>query len=119
MSANGNLLYLTQGVRGYPLLGQKNTKIGLEFHLEFPRNKCKCPECGSRDVILKGSYPRRWRALQMGLLPAWITMDVPRVKCKACEKSCQVKVSFADPHRRYTRCFERFVLSLCARATNT
>jgi transposase len=95
----------------------KKTKIGLEFHLEYPKNKRKCPECGSDDVIFKGSYSRRWRGLAMGLLPAWIVMDVPRVKCKACEKSCQLKVSFADPHRRYTRAFERFVLSLLSFGT--
>jgi transposase len=99
-------------VRGYPLLEIKSTKDEFVFHLECPENKRKCPNCGSRNVILNGNHHRRWRGLQMGKQPAWITMDVPRVRCRDCSKARQVKVSFADEHRRYTRAFEEFVLSL-------
>ena len=112
MSANMYSLYYTQGVHGYPLLEQKNTKYAMEFHLECPRSKCKCPACGSHNVICNGSHFRRWRGMEMGLRRAWITMDVPRVKCRECGITRQVKVSFAEPHRRCTRAFEEFVLSL-------
>jgi len=112
MSANVNLLYRTQGIREYPLLALKGTKNGLEFHIACPENKRKCSACGSCNVILNGNHYRCWRGLAMGREEAWITMDVPRVKCRDCGKTRQVKVSFADPHRRYTRAYERFVLSL-------
>lgn len=48
----------------------------------------------------------------MGQKQAWIVMNVPRLQCKACGKTRQVRVSFAEANRRHTRMFERYVLSL-------
>ena len=48
----------------------------------------------------------------MGRRPTWTVMEVPRLKCCDCGKARQARVRFADPHRRHTRAFGRYVLSL-------
>lgn len=116
MSAE-NVLYLMLGVVGYPYRTIKMTAAGVEIHLECPKKQCKCCVCGSRHITLKGKKKRRWRTLSMGCQAAWIVMDVPRVRCNACQCVRQVAVDFADPHRRCTKRFEQYVLTLLCFAT--
>jgi hypothetical protein len=42
---------------------------------------------------------------------------VPRVKCPACELVRQVKISFTDLRRSYTKSFERYGLELSRSTT--
>ena len=46
-----------------------------------------------------------------------IEFPVHRVFCLTCGLVRQVKVQFAEPDRRYTKQFERYVLELCERMT--
>jgi len=55
---------------------------------------------------------RRFRALPIGRKAVYIDLAVERIECTKCQAVRQVKVQFADEHKRYTRTFERLVLDL-------
>lgn len=46
-----------------------------------------------------------------------VVLGIPRVFCERCGITRQVKVGFADEHRRYARSFERYVLELSRHMT--
>jgi transposase len=68
--------------------------------------------CRSQDIILRGYTTRTFRTVSIGLHPAHIVLDVPRVGCRQCNAVRQAHVSFADPRRSYTHAFERQVIEL-------
>lgn len=74
--------------------------------------RLRCPVCRSRKVRSRGKQVRRFRALPIGRKAVYIDLAVQRVECTKCQAVRQVKVRFADGHKRYTRTFERFVLDL-------
>lgn len=71
-----------------------------------------CSNCGSRAVKRKGTVRRVWNTLPIGLRPTHVKWYVPRLRCLACGLIRQARIPFADPDRRYTRGFERYVLEL-------
>lgn len=78
-----------------------------------------CSICGSRKVIKKGTVFRRFMTLPIGLRPTIIEFAIQRVLCAACGLTRQVKIGFAEPDRRYTKRFERYVLELSKHMTMT
>jgi len=82
------------------------------FTISQSRSSCRCPQCGSADVIRRGHNERRYRTLPIGSKPAWLVLAVPRVECCECGIVRQVKVSFADDRVSYTRAFARYALEL-------
>jgi transposase len=47
----------------------------------------------------------------------YVDLPVQRVECSKCQAIRQVKIRFADEHKRYTRAFERLVLDLSKQMT--
>lgn len=78
-----------------------------------------CPACGSRKVRKKGTVFRRFMTLPIGLRATIIEFPIQRVSCPVCGVTRQVKVDFAEPDRRYTKRFERYVLDLSKHMTMT
>jgi transposase len=78
-----------------------------------------CSTCGSRKVMKKGTVFRRFMTLPIGLRPTIIEFAIQRVFCAACGLTRQVKIGFAEPDRRYTKRFERYVLELSKHMTMT
>jgi transposase len=76
-----------------------------------------CSACGSRKVWKKGAVFRRFMTLPIGLRATIIEFPVQRVFCLACGMTRQVKIGFAEPDRRYTKRFERYVLDLSKHMT--
>ena len=72
----------------------------------------RCPVCGSREVIRRGSTRRRFRSVPIGSHPVQTELEVARVSCSECAAVRQVRVRFADERRSYTKSFERYVLEL-------
>jgi transposase len=68
-------------------------------------------------VKKKGTVRRTWITLPIGLRPTLIEWDVQRLRCLVCGALRQVNVPFADPDRRYTRAFDRYVLELSRHMT--
>jgi len=76
-----------------------------------------CSACGSRRVWKKGTVFRRFITLPIGLRATIIEFPIQRVLCLVCGLTRQVKIGFAEPDRRYTKRFERYVLDLSKHMT--
>src|SRR3954453_8005597 len=112
-----SLLSHAFGIRGYHHTrtdfqgGQTIFTIRQEFET------CRCPACGSPQVLSRGQVERRFKTLPIGPRATFVVLPIPRVECRACGLVRQVKVPFADPRRSYTKAFERYVLELSKRMT--
>ncbi len=112
-----SLLYHAFGIRGYEYVRTDYRDGETIFTIRQDPEDCRCPACGSRDVISRGRAERRFRAVPIGSRPTAIVLPIPRVECHACGAVRQVQVPFADPRRSYTRSFERYALELSRRMT--
>src|SRR4051795_12176652 len=112
-----SLLYHAFGIRGYHYTrtdyqgGQTIFTIRQEFET------CRCPACGSPQVVSRGQVERRFRTMPIGPRATFVVLPIPRVECRACGVVRQVKVPFADVRRSYTKAFERYALELGRRMT--
>ena len=107
-----SLLYHAFGIVGYRQVSQSFEGGQVTFRIEQPRDRHRCSQCGSSDVWDQGGVERTFRMVPIGLKPTFVQLKVPRVLCFSCGAIRQVKVPFADPKKRYTRGFERYVLEL-------
>jgi transposase len=107
-----SLLYHAFRIRGYRYLGTRYEGGDIVFRVEPPRESLRCPQCGSAHVHVIERFRRVWRALPIGCQRVWIEMDLPRVECQSCGARRRVEVTFAEPMRRHTRSFERYVAEL-------
>lgn len=105
-------LYHAFGIRGYRYAATRYEHGAVVMRIEGPRESLRCPCCGSAHVHVVERFRRWWRALPIGSKVVWIEMDVPRVECQSCRRRRRVEVTFADPMRRHTRSFERYVTEL-------
>jgi transposase len=116
-SMSTSLLYHAFGLRGYDYVKTDYTEGTVVFTVEQRPHTCRCPQCDSRDVIHHGHETRAFKTVPIGHKPVRIVLPIPRVECRHCKIVRQVKLSFADPRRRYTRAFERYALELSRRMT--
>lgn len=107
-----SLLYHAFGVRGYEYVRTMYMGGTTAFRIEQPREKLRCPQCGSADVTRKGENPRTFVGVPTGGRRTEIVLDVARVHCAACRITRQVEVGFADPHKQHTRQLVRYALKL-------
>jgi transposase len=112
-----SLLYQAFGIRGYQYRSTDFFQGRVCFNLQLPREKFRCPECGSAAVHAQGHKDRFLQTVPIGLKPTFLLVKVPRVICFHCEHTRQVKVPFADPRRTYTHAFERYALELSKATT--
>jgi transposase len=112
-----SLLYHAFGTKGYRYVRTAYVQGQTIFTLGQEPATCRCPACGSADVVSRGRVERRFRCLPIGTRPTSLVLPVPRVECRACGVVRQVDVTFADPRRSYTRRFERYVRELSRRMT--
>src|SRR5215470_239156 len=117
VSMSTSLLYHAFGIRGYEYVRTDYRDGATIFTIRPDPEDCRCPACGSRDVISRGHAERRFRAVPIGSRPTAIVLPIPRVECRACGRVRQVQVPFADPRRSYTKAFERYALELSKRMT--
>jgi transposase len=107
-----SLLYQAFGIRGYEYRRTDFVEGRVCFTLEQPRERYRCPTCGSAAVHAQGHKDRFLQTIPIGLKPTFVLLKVARVLCFNCEQTRQVKVPFADPRRTYTYAFERYALEL-------
>src|SRR5438128_259366 len=116
-SMSTSLLYHAFGLVGYRYVGQVFLGGRVFFHIEQPRERRRCPRCGSGKVWDQGGVERTFRSVPIGCKPTLVQLKVPRVCCFACGSVRQVKLGFADPKKHYTRPFERYALELSQHMT--
>jgi transposase len=112
-----SLLYHAFGIVGYHYVSQSFEDGHVTFRIAKPRERHRCPQCGSAEVWDQGGVERTFRMVPIGSKPTFVTLKVPRVLCFDCGTVRQVKLGFADPKKRYSRAFERYVLELSCRMT--
>lgn len=100
------------GIRGYTYETTIRTEGVTMYVLSQERHRLRCPRCGAADVERRGEVKRVFRLLPIGGRPIQALLPIARVYCARCHMTRQVKVAFADEHRRYARSFERYVLDL-------
>jgi transposase len=107
---------------GFQVWGYRVTKRRFEgercvMEIAEEGRRLRCPACGSPEVIRKGNVPRDFLAPPIGSKPVVLRYAVPRVECPACGVVRQVRLPFAEEHRRFTKSFERYVLDLSKHMT--
>jgi transposase len=112
-----SLLYHAFNLVGYRYVSQHFEGGLVIFRIEQPRERHRCPQCGSAEVMPQGGVERLFRTVSIGSKPVFLEFKVPRVWCFTCGVVRQVKLGFADPKKRYTRCFERYALELSRHMT--
>ena len=112
-----SLLYHAFGLVGYRYVRQEFRDGQVILHIEQPRERLRCSDCGSAHVWVQGSVDRTFRLTPIGPKPVLLQFPVPRVRCFDCGRVRQVKLGFADPKKHYTRAFERYVLELSRHMT--
>jgi len=112
-----SLLYHGFGLVGYTYVRTTYEEGNVIFTVKHKRDKLHCPECGSRDLVLRGCLSRRFRMVPIGLKTIFLDLDVQRVGCRRCDAVRQVDLGFADSRFSYTRAFERYVLDLSKHMT--
>ena len=111
-SMSTSFIYHAFGLRDY---FYKTTRfIGgiLTFEIIPKQEAIKCPECNSRSVIKKGVVTRDLRTIPVGSKPVILRTTIQRVWCPFCQFVRQIKLSFSQKGKSYTRAFERYVLEL-------
>jgi len=112
-----SLLYHAFGVRGYRYVRTEYVDGGVTFTVQRKSETCCCAECGSRNVWRQGSVTRPFHALPIGSKLVTLMAEIPRLLCRDCGKTRQAAVGFAEPRRRYTKSFARYVLELSEHMT--
>ena len=107
-----SFLYHAFGIRGYLYVATRYEEGQIIVRIEQPRESLKCPLCGCHHVHVVERFRRWWRTVPIGAKAVWIEMFVPKVECQHCGARRRVPVKFADPRRRHTRSFERYVAAL-------
>ena len=112
-----SLLYHGFGLVGYTYVRTVYEEGKVIFTVKHKGDKLHCPECGSRDLVLRGCTPRRFRMVPIGSKVTFLDLGIQRVACRRCDTIRQVDLGFADPRFSYTRAFERYVLGLSKHMT--
>ena len=107
-----SLLYRVFGIRDYRYVGTKFEEGGVIFTVVPREQPSCCPECGSKQIQLRGQKERDWQTIPIGRKPVFVRMGIPRISCESCGRAPQMPVSFAVPQHGYTRAFQRYVLEL-------
>lgn len=65
-----------------------------------------------RAVLRRGVSKRCLQTTPIGLKSVWLVVEAPRVECISCGAVRRINLRIAEPRRKHTRLFERFVLAL-------
>lgn len=112
-----SLLYHAFCIRGYDYVSTRYEEGEIVFTIRHKPELLQCPDCGGKDLIMRGTVPRRFLAPGIGSKPVSIVLAVQRVECRECGAVKQVNLGFADQRRSYTRSFERLAVELSRRMT--
>lgn len=107
-----SLLYHSFGIRGYQHTGTELIAGVTRFKVQPNEKSICCSSCGSRDVIRRGGKQREFKASPIGVKPTVVVATLPRVQCRHCGVIRQIKVSFADMRRTYTKHWANYALQL-------
>jgi len=108
-----SLLYHSFGIQGpYHYVSTQYENGATIFNIAH-NPRMKCPECKSRKVIKKGTQERQFLGVPIGTKKTVIRLLHQRIQCTICHVIKSLPLKFIPrPKVRYTRAFERYVMSL-------
>jgi transposase len=112
-----SFLYHSSGLLGYQYLRTDFKHGKIYVYVRKHPGKLRCPECDNHQLILKGTVTRTFRSLPIGKKQIILVVIIQRVLCKECGCLKQINLGFANPKKRYTRAFARYVLELSKHMT--
>ena len=96
-------LYRSIGVSGYEHQ-QCWRKDGFFFlRLAAPDTCLRCPQCGNRDVIRRGTVDRVVHAPPIGMDRTQLFIQTPRLECRRCERVLNAVLPNVVPRCNYTK----------------
>ncbi len=90
------LLYHGFGLIDQNYLKTEYTGGTVIFHIRTKEKRLRCSQCGSRDVIKRGSVQRDFRGVPIGLKPVVFRAKVQRLECRDCGSVNQEEIKYAD-----------------------
>ena len=105
-------LYSSIGVSCYE--HQACWRKGGIFHIQMegPQSCHKCPKCGDRNVIHRGTFDRMVRAPRIGLDRTVLFIKAPRLECRRCQQVLNAMLPQVEPHCNYTKSLAKLVVDL-------
>jgi transposase len=105
-------LYSSIGVTGYE--HQQCWRKDGVFHLRVaaPVSCYRCPQCGNRDVIRRGTFNRVVHAPPIGKDRTQVFIQAPRLVCRRCERVLNAVLPNVVPLCNYTKSLARLVVDL-------
>lgn len=107
-----SFIYHMFGLSGYQYHSQKYVGGSLEIRVSPTYRREKCPVCGCKNIIFRGTFERKLRSLPIGRKPVWLIINVPRVECEICGVVRRIKLGIADARKKYTHAFAKYVIDL-------
>ena len=105
-------LYKSIGVRGYSLLECWRKDGTFHLRLAAPASCYRCPQCGNRDVIRRGTVDRIVHAPRIGMDRTLLLIQTPRLECRRCERVLNAVLPNVVPKCNYTKSFATLVIDL-------
>jgi transposase len=107
-----SVLYRAIGMSGYEHLAAWDDQGYFKLRMRTPKNCLKCPGCGSRDVVRRGTVDRLLHAPPIGLRATVMFVQAPRVECRRCSTVRTVTLPKVPAGRNHTKSFARLVIDL-------
>jgi transposase len=91
-----SLLYHGFGLTTQEYLKTEYSEGNVTFYTQTKSSKLRCSQCGSKQVVKRGSKIRDFRGIPIGLKPVIIKAKIQRLACSECGAVRQEKIMFAD-----------------------
>lgn len=105
-------LYKSIGVRGYESIECWRKDGTFYLRLAAPASCYRCPQCGNREVIRRGTVDRTVHAPRIGLNRTLLFIETPRLECRRCERVLNAVLPNVVPKCNYTKSFAKLVIDL-------
>ena len=86
-----SLLYQGFGLVGYGYVRTRYVGGAIIFSLKRKSGALRCAVCRSRNVVLRGTFARRFRTVPIGSKRVFLDLDVQRVECRRCREGSSGK----------------------------
>ena len=112
-----SFIYHAFGLQCYDYVRQDFVAGNVILSIQAKDRLVCCPQCGSRNVIKRGSSERWVKTVPIGFKPVWLVIPVQRIGCRDCGTVRRIDIGIAEPRRWYTKAFERYALALSKKMT--
>lgn len=105
-------LYSSIGASGYEHRDCWRKGGIFYIRMEAPLSCHKCPKCGDRNVIHRGTIDRIVHAPRIGLDRTVLFIRAPRLECRRCKQVLNAVLPKIEPRCNYTKSLARLVVDL-------